>query len=88
MYKVRLYPGMRLLEASFAADLMREADQLPSRALKDLTPTRADWEAGERTSVTMLRDNSNYGLLERGYFDTRHVTVTEMPDQGTAVTGH
>jgi hypothetical protein len=84
------YPGLHNLggsaEAYFgaAADAMREAGQLPSTTRRHLSPTEADWEAGERTSVDMLIHNSSFGLLERGYLDTDHVTVTEVPDEGTA----
>ncbi|WP_264668907.1 hypothetical protein [Arthrobacter sp. VKM Ac-2550] len=87
------YPGQYNLGGSAGpvfgevADAMREAGQLPTTTSKHLNPTEADWEAGERTSVDLLRHNASSGLLERGYLDTDHVTVTEVPDKGTARTG-
>ncbi|WP_139186726.1 hypothetical protein [Arthrobacter crystallopoietes] len=84
------YPGQYNLGGSVGpvfgevADAMREAGQWPTTTSKHLNPTEADWEAGERTSIDLLRHNASSGLLERGYLDTDHVTVTEVPDRGTA----
>jgi hypothetical protein len=87
------YPGQYNIGGSVGpvfgevADAMREAGQLPTTTSKHLNPTEADWEAGVRTSVDLLRHNASSGLLERGYLDTDHVTVTEVPDKGAARTG-
>lgn len=69
---------------SEAADVMRQAGQLPTDARRDLMPTEADWETGERTSIGLLLGNNSFELLERGYFDPGHAKVYDVPDYGPA----
>lgn len=82
------YPGQGNLSKAAgpvlgdAADLMRQAGQLPTNVRRDLMPTEADWKAGERTSLSLLAGSNSFELLERGYFDPDQVKVYEVPDKG------
>jgi hypothetical protein len=67
-----------------AADSMRQAGQMPTSAHRDLIPTEGDWEAGQRTSISLLSGSNSLELLERSYFDPDRVEVYEVPDQGPA----
>lgn len=84
------YPGQGALDGiadpvvSETADVMRQAGQLPTNARRGLAPTEADWETGERTSISLLLGNNSFELLERGYFDPGHAKVYDVSDYGPA----
>jgi len=81
------YPGQQNLHRiaapalGDAADVLRQASQLPTSTRKDLIPTETDWQAGERTSITLLAANNSFELLDRGYFDPEQAETTVVAGQ-------
>jgi hypothetical protein len=77
------YPGQVALWGragqafSDAVDSLREAGWITTGfSYQDLAPTEADWEAGGRTGLTILRHGDSNGLLEGSYLDAeRFVTI-------------
>jgi hypothetical protein len=73
------YPGQGALwrragqAFSDTADSLREAGWITGGfSYQELAPTEADWEAGERTGLTILRHGDSNGLLEGSYLDSKH----------------
>jgi hypothetical protein len=73
------YPGQGVLWGrarqafSDTADSLREAGWITQGfSYQELAPTEADWEAGERTGLTILRHGDSNGLLEGSYLDSKH----------------
>jgi hypothetical protein len=81
------YPGQVALwrragqAFSDTADSLREAGWITGGfSYQELAPTEADWEAGERTGLTILRHGASNGLLEGSYLDSKHFKTIGTAD--------